>query len=187
MVSSSGVRTIGATNVKHYLALVVLSAAAHAADVPLSVMDAAQTAYADADDAATAALAESARLSRDVEYAGAVYYVDGAYHYTVPVTTGDARDVSGYRIAITRRGTVVALYHTHPTDLTNDQSDMFSAADVDTAKAMHVVSYVGVLKSGRVIQFDYRHDKAHALLDSAHVNGGKVSAGHAVGLFTASN
>lgn len=166
-------------------AVLALGIAATAkAAVPLSEDDYSQAPYPTADAAAIAALEASARLSRTLEYAGAVYYTDNGYHFTIPVTSGNAREVEGYRIRITRRGTVVGLYHTHPADLTDDTSERFSSADVETAKAMRLISYVGVIKSGAVIEFDYRHDKTLALFGAANF-GARVSTGHPVGrMFT---
>lgn len=157
------------------------AARSHSADIPVSVADPAQPAFATPNEAARAALAASISLSRIVEYAGAVYYADDEYHYTVPVTSGDSRDVQGYRIAITRRGTVVALYHTHPQGVVDDASQYFSPADVATANGMHVVSYIGVIRSGKVIEYDYRHDKTRTAQDSAHISGDRIADGRIVG------
>src|ERR1700734_1866790 len=100
-------------------AAVALACASSAhADVPLSVSDESQPAYASQDAAATAALEASAHLSRAVEYAGAIFRAaDGTYHFTVPVTSGHEREVEGYRVRLARSSTVVALYHTHPPDM----------------------------------------------------------------------
>jgi hypothetical protein len=160
----------------------ICATAAHA-EIPLSVVDPAQPAFPTAEAAAIAALSQSAQLSLTVEYAGAIYSLNGAYHFTVPVTTGSTRDVEGYRIAISHRARLVALYHTHPRDLTNDQSEYFSSADIETAKQMHVASFVGVLKSRTVVEWE-PGDSTVQLLDSAHMGGDALALGHPVGPFS---
>jgi Domain of unknown function (DUF4329) len=143
------------------VAAVLASDSAHA-DVPLSAADDAQPAYASQDAAAVAAIAASVRLSYTLEYAGAIYRAADGYHYTLPITTGSAGEVAGFRVSLSRGSTAVALYHTHPAPLglRADLTEQLSPEDIATAKASRLVSYVGVLRSGHVISYDYQHDNA---------------------------
>lgn len=162
------------------LALLVTSVV-QAAEIPVSKADPAQLGVDSADEAATSALEASARLSCLVEFAGAVYLKDGKYFYTVPVSSGSAKHVAGYRIAISSSAQLVAIYHTHPMNLGGDNSEFFSSADIATATQMHVTSYVGVVKTRSVIRFRPGIDPTLRL-----GMGITAAAGHAIATFKAS-
>lgn len=155
-----------------------IASQSRASDVPVSAMEPGQQAYATASEAATAALAVSARLSRIVEYAGAVYYSEGVYHYTIPVTTGKTAEFN-VRLQVPRSA-LVALYHTHPTDAERDRSEYFSVVDVDVAKGMGLTSYIGVIKTGDVRAFDPKHDETRPVNGSDRM-GPRIADGRKVG------
>lgn len=124
-----------------------------AAEIPISRPSDNPQGYASAVGAAHAAIGACTERSILIEYAGGVYRLNGLYFYTVPVTTGNERDVEGYRLALPGKAHLIALYHTHPADLTTDVSNRFSKADLETARNMHVQSFIGVLKSSSVIEY----------------------------------
>jgi hypothetical protein len=112
--------------------------------------------YASAEAAAKAGIADCIAQSTVLEYAGGVYTLNGAYFYTAPVTSGSDREVTAYKLRIPGNAKLVALFHTHPKSLTNDTSDSVSEQDKDTAKKMHLQSYIGVIRSGQVLTYTPR-------------------------------
>lgn len=108
--------------------------------------------FATLEEAAKAGVAAALDRSVIIEYAGCVYRLNGQYFYTVPVSSGGKRDVA-VRLAIPGSAILVALYHTHPSDLTTDVSDKFTDADIEAAKRLHVQSFVGVVRLGTVINY----------------------------------
>jgi hypothetical protein len=126
-----------------------------AGTLPLSKFDFDQVGFDTENDAAQAAVSESVKMSRSFEYAGAIIQRDGKFYYTTPVTDNCRTEVEGYRIVKPKGSLVVALFHTHPKSpsLADDNSEVFSSADVKTAQDMHVDSFVGVMKNDTIIKY----------------------------------
>jgi hypothetical protein len=114
------------------------------------------------------------------ECGGAVFKRNNIFYYTQPVMAQSDRELGEYRIGIPRDAQLVAIFHTHPESLTNDASNGFSAADVETAKRLNVASYVGVLKTGNIIIFVPGIDKSHSGTDTANL-GNQIAYGRVAG------
>ncbi|HXT02209.1 MAG TPA: DUF4329 domain-containing protein [Elusimicrobiota bacterium] len=130
--------------------LLLLSAAAAAADLPLSVVSETES-YASADQAAIAALRRAMPLSENFENGGVVVERDGSFFYSEPVSNGQTGHIR-FRAGVRKGDRLVALYHTHPSS--EPDSRMFSWDDVAEAKKLDVNSYIGVLGDGTVRFFD---------------------------------
>lgn len=139
--------------------------------------------YATKEAAAIKALGYCSYLSREKEYGGGIYFKNNKYYYTIPVTTNSGKDIEEFKINLSKNSKLVALFHTHPSDAdsSNDNSEVFSAADIKTAQKMNLPSYVGILKNYTVIMFIPKKDA----IQSKDLLGKNIvfSYGHPVGKF----
>jgi hypothetical protein len=118
--------------------------------------DEAPEGYSNAAQAAQAAIRDSEDRSIVFEYGGGIYLRAGAYFYTAPVSSGSDREIRTFTLRIPGNATLVALYHTHPRSLTNDESGLVSEMDRQTANSMRVRSFIGVVRSGTIITYTPR-------------------------------
>jgi Domain of unknown function (DUF4329) len=138
--------------------------------------------YPTEQEAAEAALQDCIGRSVQFEYAGGVYQDRGGYFYTVPFSSGSERDVETFKIAMPRGAQLVALYHTHPqSGLPGDNSEVISDADIATANSMRVTSYVGVMKTHKIVMYIPHHTPVFHRTDSFSHADLKVSYGQPVG------
>jgi hypothetical protein len=124
-------------------ALLACSPMSRAASPVAAISETSQS-YASIDDAVRDALRDSFALSQTVEYGGAILRCGDEYRYTQPVTENDTHSVR-FSVAMSRTCSLAAIYHTHPTLFPSGAK--FSPADVATARALRVPSYIGVLRS----------------------------------------
>lgn len=114
---------------------------------------AAQVGFANADDAAVAALQEIAPTTKAVglEFAGSIYSLSGTFRFTAP-KKGDATG-SDSNVPVPVGTKAVAIYHTHPTVGTNYEN--FSPQDLMICRGNQQLrlpprfSYLGT-PSGRI-------------------------------------
>lgn len=110
--------------------------------------------YPSQEAAVKAAFTACLERSTLLEYAGGVYQDHGQFYYSVPFSDGSQYEVRSFKIAIPRSARLVALYHTHPRSyLPGDNSEEISDADIHTATNMAVPSYVGILKTHRIVVY----------------------------------
>lgn len=114
----------------------------------------ASEAYPTQEAAAIAAVNACIDRSTAFEYAGGIYQDHGQFFYTVPYSSGSERDVETFKLRVPKSARLVALYHTHPmTGLPGDNSEFISDADISTANNMGIASYVGILKTHKIVVY----------------------------------
>lgn len=135
--------------------MILASVTVLAGTAMISKPDKAQIGFDTMDEAAKAAESVAMPESTDYEYGGGIYEKDGKFFYTIAVTTKDSRSVD-YSVALYLGSHMVGVYHTHPDS--SPFADQLSSSDLQTAKKMHMVMYVGVVKKNHVIKFDPASD-----------------------------
>ncbi len=132
----------------------LLATTAAAADLPRTAIPPAATPYDTEQAAATAAIGAAALYSTQFEYGGFIVQRGIKFYYSVPVTNMRPDQVN-YTIAFSKLDTLIALYHTHPaTPLEpDDQTEIFSGADITAAKSIRLHSYIGVFKDHTVREY----------------------------------
>ncbi|MDX6769877.1 MAG: DUF4329 domain-containing protein [Elusimicrobiota bacterium] len=161
------------------LLLAAAAAPAFAAERPTTRLRPEAPAFIAVEDAAVAGLREAMPLSRSYEYGGAVLSSEGRYYFTEPVTNRRTANID-FSVAVPRGYRLAAIYHTHPDE--GDQTDLFSPNDVRQAKALEVVSYIGVMRDRTVRVFDplnmntRRHQVSGSLVSRGEVAEGRVVA-----------
>jgi hypothetical protein len=147
------------------IATICCAAAAVAHEVPISTPSG--QCFNQLEYAAVSALDAAESLSKSIEYAGAVYTDKSTYCYTNPVTNGSPYHFQ-VRIAVPKGSKIVALYHAHPA---GRDSEFFSREDVETAKSMHLVSFIRVIETNRTLVFDPNCDPEYVRNGSMRANG----------------
>jgi hypothetical protein len=172
------------------LTLTILSACSQAPP-PASLVskDVFALGYNDADDAARAGIRAAVASSSQFERGGGVLQgTDGKFYYTLPVGGKDTGEVKFGVQFNEKLFKLVAVYHTHPRECpdvcADDVTEYFSATDVQTAQELHVVSYIGILKTHSISKFIPEKDP----LETVDANKGdgsseNVSLGEEVGFF----
>lgn len=175
---------------KLFLSLILVLAACSQAQAPSFVSkDVFALGYQTVDQAATAGIRAAVTSSTQFERGGGVLEgSDGKYYYTAPVGGKNPGEVK-FGVEYNKNNfRLVAIYHTHPPDCPgvcpNDLTEYFSAMDVEMAQNLHLVSYIGILKTHSVSKFVPEHDP----LKSVDANKGdgsseNVSLGEEVGSF----
>lgn len=143
-----------------------------AENLPISGVDKDQSGYTSMDDAATSGVKVAMSHIGASEFGGAVYSLNSKFFYTLPVSQKSETGVD-YRIQMPAGAKLVAIYHTH-TDA-NGMDDQLSKSDVNTAKSMNMVMYVGVVRTNTVMQYDPSRDHPHFGMRDTYSNfhGGK--------------
>jgi proteasome lid subunit RPN8/RPN11 len=91
-------------------------------------------------DAAAIAAETAAMINTRYEFGGCIFTTpDGLFHYTVAQTSNNPNHI---KVKCSFAGHLVAIYHTHPGNVSSDR--YFSEDDVDVASRMKVPSYIGV-------------------------------------------
>lgn len=140
-------------NTTAFLAFMLLSGVAAAGNKSaLSSVDASCHGFETLDSAAAAGLSiASVAGQEDHEYAGVIYKsADGSYCYTTPVSNGSDENFN-IQAQIPTGSKLAGLFHTHPAF---PESDQFSEADINVAKAMHLPSFIKIIASGEIKLFD---------------------------------
>jgi hypothetical protein len=133
-------------------------------------------AYTTELEAATVAIALSEQSSEVVEYAGAIFKLDGLYYFTIPQTSNSYDSFEGtihYPIA----STLIGMYHTHP-PTGRDPAAVFSSADVKMGDDNNIKMYLGVMMTNQIRVYVPGKSKTdqHSVL-------GKISYGEVVGSY----
>jgi hypothetical protein len=136
--------------------VIVLAACSKAPQqAPVSGPVANEVAFSSEDAAAIAGLKRIVVQTTEKEMIGAIFKQGSMYFYTAPVGIDSEKEAEA-RITIPPGSSLVALYHTHPAEGIGefeDKTEYFSATDVETAKRLHVDSFVGVIKNNNVIKY----------------------------------
>lgn len=136
------------------LVVMVWFSVAHSAELPLSKIDSTETGFDTMETAAVEGIKIAMVDSEKVEYAGAVYSLDGKFYHTIPVSQNDDTGVD-YRIQIPPKAKLVAIFHTHPEcDTPRTNPFEFSYSDTKTARDVNLVMYVGVVHNHTGLHFD---------------------------------
>ena len=141
-----------------YFLLLMIASIAQAHDLPVSGIDKNQVGVETIEDAAVNGVKAAISLSKDTEYAGSIYSLNGKFYYTLPVSQ-NKEDGVNYKILVPSGGKLQAIYHTHP-NLARSRPDEFSWSDIKTAKDMSLRMFVGVIADECVISYDPATDKA---------------------------
>jgi proteasome lid subunit RPN8/RPN11 len=156
-------------------ALCLAFANARAAELATAILPASAPSFATVGEAARAGLLSAAARSTGYEFGGVVLRCAGAYRYTSPVTAHNPRSIA-FAVRVPKGCTLAALYHTHPGEYVN--ASRFSQADVQTAQALHVPSYIVTVATGAVRVFDPSTMRAH--LNGQHMEEGATADGRLV-------
>lgn len=96
-----------------------------------------------------------AMVDHTSEYGGAIYQDGDKFCYTTPVTQNSNTSVD-FRISKPAGTKLVALYHTHPDRIGESE---FSPSDLNLAKDMNLLSFIGFHKSQEIRVFDPNKEK----------------------------
>ncbi len=161
------------------LALLAAALPTFAAEIPSARLRPDAPAHITVDDAAMAGLREAMPQSRSYEYGGAVLESAGRYYATAPVTNRRTANID-FSVVVPAGHRIAAIYHTHPSG--EPQSDLFSPNDVRQAKALNVVSYIGVMADRTIRLYDpntmraRRHSRPGTMVGGGEIADGRIIA-----------
>lgn len=125
----------------------ILIKCVEAGELPVVQLNQDAVGYATMDEAAVAALRPLVKGQPSVEHGGAIYKCAG-YFYTSNAVTQNRKHKLSYTISRYKECELVATFHTHPAH--DRRSENFSKEDVQMAKTLNVVTYIGVCYSGNI-------------------------------------
>jgi hypothetical protein len=140
-----------------FLVALLITSTAIADVIPVSLPETTQ--YTSVQDAAVAGLNEAIGDSTKNEFAGAVFQCGDTYGYTQPVSNKDEGKFA-IRVRMPPRCKLVGIFHTHPYG-GDEYTDMFSPADVDTARALNVKSFIYVVEYKHIRLYDPNRDLSY--------------------------
>lgn len=120
--------------------------------VPLAVLDPTCKWTSSKDQAAVEALNRT--LAGIHEVGGAIFQNEkGEYCYSIPVGNERNRRFK-LRAQSTPAQKLAGIYHTHPPEGAEEQSQYFSHDDINMAEQLKMASYIKVLRDGAVKKFE---------------------------------